>query len=588
MEENVKGIGDYLAVLRRRRWHVILPAMALVAISVAVTFLLPPVYRSSATILIEEQEIPQELVRSTITSYADQRIQVISQRVMTRANLTNIIERFDLYAKDRQREPQEVIIERLRDNIELEMVSADVMDPRSGRPTQATIAFTLSFEGENPSVTQRVTSELASLFLDENIKNRRQKAAETSDFLGEEANKLAEHISKLEGKLAAFKERNSGRLPDMMQINFQLMDRTEAQMLEVDREMRSLEERKIYLEGELSKMDPSGPFISSSGERILTPAERLRALEAEFVTAQVNYAPDHPDFLRMKREIESLKQETGRGADVENDERKEMATKLAAERQRLQEALGKYSAEHPDVVRLNENIAMLEASLAKLPPEPPPIVARQPDNPGYITLKSQLEAVNSQLAAALSQRDEIKSRLAEYEHRLAAAPEVEREYRELSRDYENATVRYREIKAKQMEAQVGQELEQERKGERFTLLEPPQLPEQPAKPNRPAILFLGVVFSLAGGIGTAAVAESSDHSVRGASALSRLLGESPLGIIPKIENTKDKRRRIRLILLTLFGIIALLLGAAALIHYLWMPLDVLWYAAQRKLAVMQF
>ncbi len=164
-------------------------------------------------------------------------------------------------------------------------------------------------------------------------------------------------------------------------------------------------------------------------------------------------------------------------------------------------------------------------------------------------------------------------------------PQVEREYRALALDYENALAKYREIKAKEMEARLAEALETGRKGERFTLIEPPLLPEEPIRPNRLAILFLGMVFSFAGGIGGAAVSESLDSSVRGARGVAALVGAPPLASIPTIENEADRRRRLwkRIwVIVLLFGSMIL---ALALFHWLVMPLDVVWYAGLRRLGI---
>ncbi len=189
-EEELLGIGDYIAILKRRKMQLILPAAIIMLLSIGLALGLPSIYRSEATILIEQQEIPSELVRSTVTSYAGERIQVISQRVMTTENLGKIIDSYGLYKDERDDTSITLLAEALREDIELEMISADVVDPRSGRPTTATIAFKLSFSNKQPRVAQKVTNELVSLYLDENLRQRTQSALETSTFLSAEGEKL--------------------------------------------------------------------------------------------------------------------------------------------------------------------------------------------------------------------------------------------------------------------------------------------------------------------------------------------------------------------------------------------------------------
>ena len=148
--EQTLDLGDYFAAFRRRRGMIALIAGTVFILGLITAFVWPPTYESSATILIEEQEIPVEMVQTTVTSYAGQRIQVISQRVMTRANLLEIMDKYALYVDERKRETTEEVLDTMRKDIKVDMVQADVMDPRSGRPMAATIAFTVGFEGENP------------------------------------------------------------------------------------------------------------------------------------------------------------------------------------------------------------------------------------------------------------------------------------------------------------------------------------------------------------------------------------------------------------------------------------------------------
>ena len=245
-EEQTKDLRDFIDAFRRRRTRVLVIFTVFFLISLLVAFLWPPTYRSTATILIEEQGIPSDMVRSTITTYAWQRIQTISQRVMSRTNLLEIVDKYKLYEGKRARETSEEIVGRMRQDIKLEPVSAGVIDPRTGRPTSATIAFTLSFDGENPAVTQKVASELTTLYLNENIKSRTEKVAETYDFLTSEAEKLSQQIAEYETQLATFKEKNLNRLPDLKDFNMRQMDRTETQLRDLQNEIRSLEERKVY------------------------------------------------------------------------------------------------------------------------------------------------------------------------------------------------------------------------------------------------------------------------------------------------------------------------------------------------------
>src|SRR5271168_1229589 len=208
----------------RRTFFLAFGILALLTIVVAVIW--PPTYRTGATILIEQQEIPQELVRSAISSFADQRVQVISQRVMTTQNLMSLIERYDLYPDIRESKPREVLLQKMRNDISLKMISADVIDPRSGRPTQATIAFTVSYRNQSPDLTLKVANELTTLYLNENLTSRTQMAEQTTAFFAEEAAKQQARIVELDRQLADYKQKHQDSLPELSQLNFQVSDRT--------------------------------------------------------------------------------------------------------------------------------------------------------------------------------------------------------------------------------------------------------------------------------------------------------------------------------------------------------------------------
>ena len=331
MEEDVKGIEDYLAILSRRKKQLILPIIIIMVASVGLAYGLPSIYRSEATILIEQQEIPSDLVRSTVTSYAGERIQIISQRVMTTENLGKIIEEFDLYKEARDDTSLTLLAVGLRNAIKLEMISANVVDPRSGRPTSATIAFKLSFNNKDPRMAQKVTNELVSLYLDENLKRRTQLALATSGFLEIESEKLGKLVTELETQLAAFKEKNFNNLPELQQLNIKLMERSERDLESTKQQIRTLEERLIYLQSELAQMNPTSDRYSSE--------DRLMALQSQIVSLKAHYLPNHPELIIMSREIEALKRETGAIGDVNQYRRQlnEMKAEMAALRERYSE-----------------------------------------------------------------------------------------------------------------------------------------------------------------------------------------------------------------------------------------------------------
>ena len=578
--EPVQSLHDYLAMFHRRRTLIVLAGGVLLGLSLAAAFLWPPIYKSMATILIEEQEIPSELVHSTITSYADQRIETIKQQVMSRTTLWKVVEQYNLYSELRRTNPAEEVVKRFTKDIAVEVISADVVDKRTQHPTKATIAFTVAYQSNSPETAQKVANELTSLFLGQNLKSRERQAQEATSFLQQEAENLSKHIGEVDEKIAKFKRRAKGALPELMPLNQQLMNQTDREMMDIDQQVRSLEERKNYLEGELATIKPNTPIMSVTGERILDSVERLRALRAQYTGASANLAPDHPDIMKMKQEIEALGMETGHPPDIE-----ETSKALVDARSTLATYTERLGKDHPDVVKTQRKIEALEQEVQQFKAAPYKKPTQRPENPAYINLQAQLNSATSSLGALLKTRVDVKQRRQDYATRLERTPEIEPDYLMLTRDRDTSGQKYQDIRSRLLEAKVSEGLEVQRKGERFSLIDPPSLPEKPEKPNRPAIVLLGFILALAGGLGSGAVAESLDHSIRSPEQLARLTQLSPLAVIPFMPNEQDLHRAVMRRRLLQGAGVAALVTILALLHVFVVPLDVLWFAALRRFGV---
>ncbi len=574
-QEQEKDIQDYIVAVRKRKTAIFSIFSVIIFITVSVAFLLPAVYKSSSTILIEQQEIPPELVMSTVTSYAAERIQTIQARVMSRTNLLKIIDKFKLYENERKFETTEEIIEKMHEDVSMDIISAEVVDPRTGRPSSATIAFTLAFKGESPSVVQRVANELASLYLNENLTSRAQKASETSIFFKEETVRLGNQIDSLESKLASFKQKHADALPELQQLNLSVLQRKESELATIDASLRTLNEKAFYLNGQLAQIDPGNPAVPGA-------SDRLKVIQAEYASLRSKYSDEHPDVIRLKNEIASLEQGTGisNNVDAIAEELSRLNAELVLKKQH-------YTVDHPDIISLQEKIKALNGELSAIKSRPVDEHYKEhADNPLYITIESQVAGVKSEIKSVKMQRETILKSISELEKSLYNAPQVEREYLVLKRDYENAIKRYQETKNKQMRADVAKQLEAESKGEKFTLIDPAALPEKPVSPNRPAIIFLGLILALGSGLGFAIVADAISGTVHGARSVKRSLGALPLSVIPYEMNLQDrvKSKRVKKRIVILF--IAVIVFALLFIHFVVSPLDVLWFRILRKIEIL--
>lgn len=568
MENKTNNIGDYFKIIKRRRKYFLAPFGLILSISIVLAVILPPLYRSTATILIEEQEIPPDLVRSTVTTFADQRIKIISQRIITRPVLTEIIKKYDLYPDARKKNSEERILEKMRDSLKIDTISADV-GGRNGSQAQATIAFTLSFEDNNPELAQKVANELTSVFLKENIKTRTESAENAMIFLREEAHRLKEKIQQIQSDLATFKEKNLDQLPQISQLNQQELNDINNQLRSIDNQELTLKERKFVVESELAGIDPN----TSGTNSVPSLKDRLKTLESLYPSLVASYSENHPDVIKAKREIESIKKEIG----STNDDLKQINDELTNKKSELAGLLEQYSAKHPDVVKLKKQIDQLQQSLVEAKQTEIGESRIEPENPAYINLTVQLKSINAEMDSLDRTRSQLRQKMDDLRKNLREAPVVEKEYTDLLQELDNTNTRYREVSAREMEASIAQQLEVERKGERFTLIDPPQAPLDPISPNRKAIFFLGIMLAISASLGVVVLMEMMNATINSENTIIAILGVAPLASIPYLENMEDHNAVVKKHRILILGVIITALTALIAFHYLILPLDVFWF-----------
>lgn len=586
MEEEVKGLGDYLNILWRRKYWIITPAVLLAIATMVVVFSLPATYKSQGTILIESQEIPNDLVRSTVTSYADQRIEVIKQRLMTTSRVMDMVKKYNLYVAERQKTAAtSSIVELFKSNVSVDLVQANVTDPVSGRAKRASIAFTVSFMDKSPQKAQQVANELVTEFLNENVKARTDRAAETKDFLKEEGDKFQAKVRELEKQIAEFKDRYSGSLPELLQYNLSMIQRLGDEQTSNQNEILLLKDQITTLSLQLSTVPmylPLGVTASSSNEPSSSEV-RLEQLRIEYSTLLSKYEPTHPDVLRAKRQIDALEKELG----VTGNDAQVIQAELEQAKTELNTLSEKYADSHPDIKAQKNKIASLEERLKKADSQPTETKpSNQRLNPAYVQLKSKIDSTENEVSRLRTRQEEIKTKLAEFERRVSETYQVQRAYDELTRDHENTVAKYRELRSKQLQAELAQNLESENKGESFTLIEPPAVPSKAEKPNRPKLLILGLGASVGAGLGLAFLIEMFFGGVRGYTQVARIVGKSPLVVIPMITTTRELARRKTL--RNRWIIVAIILGIISIIaiHFYVINLEVLWYRLMRKVSLL--
>jgi len=526
MEAAQLSPNDYVEILKQRKWSLILPTLIITLLSITVAYALPSIFKSTSTILIEEQEIPSDFVMTTITSYAEQRLQTINQRIMSFSRLLEIVQRFDLYPEYKDKWTTEEILEKMREDTILEPISSEVIDRRTGRPTSATIAFTLSYQGKDPHTVQQVANVLSSLFLSENLQVRENQAKETSAFLETELNKIRDELAELDARIALFKEEHINELPELMQLNLQSMDRLERDSAMANEQLRKLKENEQYYLTQLASIDP---YINKEEEA--TSRRRLEELKVELVRLTKRFSDEYPDVKKTRAEIAELEQQHA-----------------GMEKKRKSES------------------------------EPP-------DNPAYINLSAQLASTRAEIVSTRRRIETLQLSANEYRRRISATPKVEETYNALIAGRENTQARYNDLMQKHMEARMAQGLEKEQKGERFTLIDPARLPEKPFKPNRMAIILIGLVLGTGAGIGLAALSEFNDDTVRNVDQLERITNFPVLAGIPIIVTQQDIRRQHVKRFAWAAGSLGVIIGGVLVFHFFVMDLDVFWAKLIRRLAI---
>jgi polysaccharide biosynthesis transport protein len=520
MESEGQNLQNILEITKRRKWSIVIPAVSLFVAIAGIALVIPPKYRSISTILIEEQEIPRDYVTSTVTGFAEQRLYSINQRIMSTPKLLEIINKFNLYADIKATKTTEEIITRMRKDIKFQTISADVIDPRTGRPTPATIAFSLSYLGENPALVQKVANVLASLYLEENLKVREQQTQGTSQFMEEETNIVKSRLEAVDAKIAAFKRQNLNSLPELAQLNYQELDRIDRDTDQLNAQLRSLKEREAYLQAQLATI----PTDSASQDKT-----RLNELRVQLGNLRSRVSEEYPDVKKVKLEIAAL----------------EKRMRISG-----QDGLGS-----------------------------------KPDNSAYITMASQLASTQNEIESVKRQISSMEKKRVGTSRRIQAAPRVEEGYKALLTERSNLQAKNDELSKKYMESKVSHALEKEQKGERFTIIDAARLPEKPVSPNIPAILLIALVFGLGAGVGTAALREFFDRSVRTSDDLARATGYPVLAAIPEIVTMKEIMRRRNLRKMLLAGTTAGIVGGLLVFHFLFMDINVFWARLLRRLMI---
>jgi uncharacterized protein involved in exopolysaccharide biosynthesis len=538
----------YIHAIARRKALLFGIAIPVAVLAILLSIGLPDKYTSSALVEIDEASSAQSVAETTGgASYADQYVKNLTGIVLTDANLRRMAKQHDLYPE--LASDPDVMLKRLRADISVSIVTTPILDPRTGREREVVDAFTLSYDHSRPAKAQSGAQWLVGAFLAEHRRQRQGRASSAAEFYSKEAERLRTHVAKLESKLAEFKRENYGQLPELTEVNMSMMDRAQSQLAANELQMRSLRQERVFLAAQLEQARSQGPEAGS-----------LRQLEDQYARMRSSYDESHPDMIAMRRQIDSLKYGTSASAGTS------LRSQLNAKRATLAEARQRYGAEHPDIRRLQRDIATLETRIKNGERGD---VEMSDGTPMGMQLRTQINAVDSQLASLSAQNIELRAKVSGLEQNVTAAPQVEREYSNMTRDLTISREKYEQLLNRQMDAEVSESAIVGGHADEFRLVQAPMLPAAPSKPARMAILLIGLVASVVLALTVTVAAEALDPKVRGARDIRDLLSVSPLVAIPDIRNSRSRRRRAwRFVTATASGVIGVWIAFNFIKNYL--------------------
>lgn len=513
------SLEDALIILQRRILYFLLPAIVLAPLGVITVLLLPAKFTAEGTILVESQQIPTEFVRSTINAYAQERIQTIRQRVMTRNRLLGVADEYELFPRALGLSESERVA-LMRDRLDVELITTSA---NRGVNRDGTIAFTVAYTDRDPDKSFLVANKFMTLFLDEDVRTRTTGASNTTEFFEREATRLRESVATLENRIAQYKSDNANALPEHLNMHLNMLERAQANLVTAQSSVTQLEEERRFLESQL--------FSGTGGDNALST--ELAVLESELARLRATYRDTYPEIIAKRDEIASIRRRIAPSSAI---------TSLRKGLSDAEEALAaQENAETLDdaaIAEAEENVITARTALSdKIAEE----MRKGTTDVTGIQLEGRLAVIDNRIRTTNKQITTIEQQIADLETRIGRTPEVERGLTSLTRDHENLFTEYQEVIAKQQDAQLAENLEENQQAEKFSILEPALRPEQPSSPDRPKLILAALFGSLMIGAGVALIVELLSAKIRGRSHIASILDGQPIAVIPYIHSENEKR-----------------------------------------------
>lgn len=449
-------VEHYIALARRRHMHFLIPLFLGWLAVWGASWVLPPRYRSGTLILVEQPSMPKDYVTPNVSDNLQERLQSITQQILSRTRLLHIIEDKHLYADSGARRTPDEQVERMRKDIDIELVR----DPQS-----RVNAFNVYYSSRDPHIAQQVTSQLTDLFINENLEFRQRQSEDTTKFLESQLETARQSLSEQEGKIREFKGQHVGELPAQVESNLQILSGLQSQLRTEEDARNTAKQQRVYLQSladqyrGLNVVSPAGDGAPVGLLAVDQELDRLRAQLADFSS---HYTEKHPDVRKLKDQIAKMQRRRDQ---------------LVAEAQARGSVLSADGAAQPSM------LAQLQSQLQS----------------------NQVEITNREHAIV-----ELKAKVNEYQARLNQEPVREQQLADLTRGYEQSKSNYDELLKKKNESAMATSMELMQQGERFRVMDPPSLPTKPDFPNRLKFCGIGLGIGLALGVFVAGGFEMAD------------------------------------------------------------------------------
>ena len=485
----------WLGAAKRRHLYFLIPLLFGWMAVWGASWVIPSVYRSGTLILVEQPSMPKEYVKPNVSDDLQERLQSITQQILSRTRLLQIIDQSKLYGD--KMNPDEKV-ERMRKDIEIELVR----DAHNNNIT----AFNVYYSARDPHLAQQVTSQLTNLFINENVEVRQQLSEDTTQFLQTQLDAARNTLAEQEEKIREFKGQHIGEMPTQQQSNLAILAGLQSQLQNSEDALNTAKQQRLYLQSLLNQYRTLQGTVSTGGdvpESLPAIDKELERLKSQLAELRSRYTERHPDIRKLKEQI----------AQTEKT-RDALLTDLTA----------KNSAGS------TEDNAKTRSS-AELSPNSP-----------LMQLQSQLHANQLEIDNRERAIAGLKTSIGEYQARLNQEPVREQQLADLTRGYDQSKANYDDLLKKKNESEMATSMERLQQGERFRVLDPAGLPLKPDYPNRLKFCGMGLGVGLMLGLVVAGGFEFLDDRMHSEKEIKDLL---PVGImveIPEVLNFSDQEK----------------------------------------------